>query len=152
MSFRGHTVVLMLFLLGSFSCKNQQKASEESEEGRSTKDWFYEVVSDKEFEPPEENGDFEKNDIWVEGDTLYIGITYSGGCEDHNFSLHTTGRYTKTKPPGLKLYFRHQDRDDPCRMVVNRTIKFNIKKLRYEASEAVMLSFYNMKDEVEYAY
>ncbi len=52
--------------------------------------------------PPEEP-------ITLNGDTLNVGVHYSGGCRDHDFILENCGNNST-----MYLWLTHNSHDDPC--------------------------------------
>ena len=50
----------------------------------------------------------------IENDMLTLTISYSGGCEMHDFTLVTDGSFMGSDPVQLVVALTHNDNDDSC--------------------------------------
>lgn len=50
----------------------------------------------------------------LEGDTLTLTLSYSGGCARHDFTLVTAGYFLEPNPVQLNLHLVHDVHEDPC--------------------------------------
>lgn len=71
----------------------------------------------------------------VSGDTLFAQVRYGGGCQEHEFSMHTTGAWMKSMPPQLMLYLDHKANNDNCRALITKEIAFDFSKTKYPGSK-----------------
>lgn len=88
----------------------------------------------------------------VLGDYLSIDVSYSGGCEEHEFKLITDGRYSATYPPELELVLRHEANNDLCRSYVDETLFFDLKPLKYDGTTRIVIRLTNNDKLYEYNY
>jgi hypothetical protein len=86
------------------------------------------------------------------GEYLLVDVSYSGGCEEHDFSLETTGKYTATYPPELEITLKHDNKGDGCRGIIDRKLWFDLRELKYEGTNRVLLVVTNTNMTLEYNY
>jgi len=101
----------------------------------------------------------EKNDPYtllgtrISGDTIFFNVQYGGGCEEHQFTLNTTGAWIKSMPPQLYLYLEHRANNDRCRALLTKEIAFDLSKTRYPGAKEVKLIINdNREQSVVYKY
>lgn len=68
-------------------------------------------------------------DILLEGNFLVLDVSYSGGCEEHEFTLYAERGFVETNPPGAEVYVSHESNGDACRQFIEETLVFNIQPL-----------------------
>ena len=73
--------------------------------------------------------------VYVDGDSIYLDITHSGGCGEHDYNLWKM-------PPGgadntIELIFEHKDYDDPCDAIVYKQLAFCLIPLREDGKSEV---------------
>ncbi len=56
-------------------------------------------------------------------------VRYSGGCEDHQFSVYWDGVATKSLPPQMVVNVYHDDRGDTCEAYLSDTVRFDAQEL-----------------------
>ena len=88
----------------------------------------------------------------VLGDFLSINVSYSGGCEEHEFELITDGRYSATYPPEIELVLRHDANNDRCRSYIDETLFFDLKPLQYDGTTRIVIRLTNNDNLYEYNY
>jgi len=98
-----------------------------------------ELVVSKQYEWTDKSDPFSLVSVRIDGDTLFAEVSYSGGCRDHAFKLSTTGAWMKSLPPQMEVWLEHNANEDNCRAVLTETLKFDIRKARYQASEEVVI-------------
>jgi len=79
----------------------------------------------------------EINAVSVEGDALIVTVSYSGGCEVHDFVLCWPDQsFTEGIPIGAYLDVWHDAHGDMCEAYVTEARRFDLMPLResYEAS------------------
>ena len=62
----------------------------------------------------------------LSGNTLSINISYSGGCEEHDFQLYGSMAVMKSMPPKRAIKLVHTANGDSCREFKEKTLTFNI--------------------------
>ncbi len=75
----------------------------------------------------------------LQGDLLAIWVTYSGGCETHDFNLIWKGEMLKSLPVQLPLYLNHKSNGDACRASITEEHIFNMASLRQPNAKSVKL-------------
>ncbi len=65
----------------------------------------------------------------IEGNTLYIDITFSGGCAWHKFELIGSPAVAKSLPPQRAIKLIHDNDNDSCESLVHETIEADIREL-----------------------
>jgi len=68
--------------------------------------------------------------IDLSGDLLTITVEYSGGCDDHVFSLHAGACVLESWPPQSDIYLVHDDPGDPCDAIVTEELVFDLVPLK----------------------
>lgn len=147
-SFSGLTFLLTLLFFALISCKQSKKAVSVNENittdemNSSAKDSIKFIRTDNSFTPPAENDPFNIVSVNLSGDILEIEVSYSGGCEQHNFDLVFNGAYKKSLPAKADLYLLHDNNNDQCRSIVEKKLFFNILSLRFPPNKAGELHLY----------
>ena len=66
----------------------------------------------------------------LEGETLTVSVTYSGGCEAHDYVLCLpAGGFSEGIPVGARLDIWHDAAGDYCEAVETETLTFDISSL-----------------------
>ena len=66
----------------------------------------------------------------IDGDTLTATVAYSGGCEDHTFTLCWDGSFLESAPVQVRLELLHTGPPDPCEAYPSETLGFDLTPLR----------------------
>jgi hypothetical protein len=67
----------------------------------------------------------------VENDILSTVVSYSGGCEKHEFTLGAVIGFTNTDVnPQVKLVLGHENNGDTCRSLIRERIDFDLSPLK----------------------
>jgi hypothetical protein len=72
----------------------------------------------------------------VEGNNLIIEVSYSGGCETHEFKLIGSPMIAKSLPPIRSIVLVHLGKGDACRQLVTEKLSFDIRDFAYTVSES----------------
>ncbi len=72
---------------------------------------------------------FEIKKVERKADSLYITVSYSGGCKEHSFDIVWNGSILQTYPLQANLLLKHYANEDPCYQKITEILKINIKKL-----------------------
>ena len=87
---------------------------------------------------------FDLQDIEIVGDTITLNITYSGGCEEHCFSLYMSpATFFESYPVQADLFLRHDSNGDACDALINKNVSFNLRPIA-----ELHKSFYGQYDEI----
>jgi len=96
--------------------------------------------------PPEEIqlDPFTLEEIEITGDTITLDVTYSGGCNEHDFSLFMSPAvFSESYPVQANLYLRHNGYDDACDALISEEASFDLRLI----AELYKI-FYGQYDEI----
>lgn len=85
-------------------------------------------------------------------DYLVLHVSYSGGCEDHDFEVLSTGKYTATYPPEVEIHVKHFDNGDICRGIIDEKRYFDVRTLQYPGTSRVRIVFAKTNKILDYIY
>lgn len=88
----------------------------------------------------------------VVNDYLVLNVSYSGGCEDHDFEVLSNGKYTATYPPEIVLHVKHYSNGDFCRGIIDEKRYFDLRPLQYPGTNRVRLVFAKSNKILDYIY
>ena len=74
--------------------------------------------------------------IGIEVDILEINVSYSGGCEEHEFSLFGSSSFKESLPVQIEVVLSHNDNDDPCDGIYAEEIAFDLSPLKEKWQKA----------------
>ena len=72
----------------------------------------------------------------IENDTLILTISYSGGCEIHDFTLVTNGSFLESDPVQLVVALTHDDNGDMCEAYPQERYSFDLEPIKTRYQEA----------------
>lgn len=72
----------------------------------------------------------------IENDTLTLTVSYSGGCETHDFTLVTDGSFMGSDPVHLVVTLTHDDNDDTCEAYPTDHYSFDLTSIKTLYQEA----------------
>ena len=74
------------------------------------------------------------NDAAIDGDTLTLNVSYSGGCEPHEFILVISESFVGTEPVELRVVLAHDANNDLCEAFLTEKYIFDLGviKTRYQ--------------------
>jgi hypothetical protein len=123
---------LPLILL-TLSCGNKDK------DGKKDDVLTSEGILVTDFAPYKDNANTAINTVSLEGNVLSMNVSYSGGCEEHEFTLLGSKMISKSLPPqrGITLY--HQNNNDSCRELITEDLAFDISDFAYGEKEIVLI-------------
>lgn len=92
--------------------------------------------------------------VRVEGNTMFIDMNYSGGCEDHTFEVIGSEMISKSLPPIRSVQLIHTAKGDQCKKLVEETLIVDISKLAYkqENGSMIFLLVNDLKNRIEYTF
>jgi hypothetical protein len=90
----------------------------------------------------------------ISGNTLVMRVSYSGGCENHQFDLVGNPNIAKSLPPIRSIELVHKSNGDACKAKMEETLRFNITNLAYkqEAGSVIKLNLGGWKEQLIYTY
>jgi hypothetical protein len=123
--------IFILFIISAVaSCK---KGTDDEKDARSTEiiltssySDFMDAFSNRSSEISDP---FELKDIVVEGDSVKITVSYSGGCRKHTFELIWNETLSLTTPPQTGMIILHNADGDMCEAYITDTLAFCISDL-----------------------
>jgi len=73
---------------------------------------------------------FTANSAWVNADTLFLDVEYSGGCAPHDFESWWNGAYMLSLPVQMNLEVVHDANGDLCRALIFEELALDLTELR----------------------
>lgn len=147
-------LILTIITLSIVSC-HSRKATKNKDAATEVATTPSEIIVDAEFQEPKENANFEISSASIENDILTLTVTYSGGCQEHEFKAYFNSIYLKSEPPKAGIFIHHINNDDLCKKLVTEELKFNLKTMRYPGKDRdykIMIGMNNYKGYLEYEY
>lgn len=76
------------------------------------------------------------NSATITDDTLKINVSYSGGCEKHQFTLVSSGVFRESSPVQLRGFIAHNANNDSCEAWLTDDYHFDLNaiKILYQAA------------------
>ena len=66
----------------------------------------------------------------LQGDTLSINVSYSGGCETHAFTLVAEERFLESFPVQLRVSLAHNANGDTCEAWITEDYDFDLTPIK----------------------
>jgi len=100
------------------------------------------------------NDAFAIHSMNVVGNTLFMEVSYSGGCKDHSFQVIGSPMIAKSMPPIRSVQVLHNGNGDKCRAVEGKTLEIDLSNLAYQqtAGSEIYLTFEGWKERVKYTF
>lgn len=100
------------------------------------------------------NDAYDLKSVKIEGNFMIFEVSYSGGCEQHEFRLIGSKMLSKSLPPIRAIQLAHNGRGDKCKSIVTEKLKFSISNLAYntDAGNKIILQLENYSPTFEYSY
>ena len=80
--------------------------------------------------------DYVLRDTAITDDTLRLTVSYSGGCEPHEFTLVTSGTFLESSPVRLPISVAHNANDDSCEAFPTEVYHFDLTDIKALYQEA----------------
>ena len=95
-------------------------------------------------EPPHEMDSdatdaFDLIDAEVDGDSLRVKVSYSGGCALHEFKLLANDPALRSMPPQQLLRIEHAANADPCRALIEEVRSFDLSAFQASPRGVMLL-------------
>lgn len=97
------------------------------------------IAVDREYAWPGTTDHFEIISKSIVGDSLILEVEYGGGCETHDFHMHTNQIWKKSNPIQLNIWLEHNSHEDRCRAMLRETLVFDLKNCRYKMGGTTVL-------------
>ena len=68
---------------------------------------------------------FTIREVMVVDTSLFINVSYSGGCENHFFDLVWPEIITQQYPPDITVYLYHNANGDLCKALLTKTLAYD---------------------------
>lgn len=90
----------------------------------------------------------------IDGNTLTISISYSGGCVDNIFEFQGSTSISKSLPAIRPCMLLRKGSVDNCKALIKRELKFDISELAYkkEAGNEIMLTIDGYEGKLSYKF
>lgn len=72
----------------------------------------------------------------INGDTLRIEVSYSGGCVTHDFKFLVGRSFMESYPVRTFTFLSHEDNDDECDNLITEELTFDLTPLKTTYQEA----------------
>ncbi|MCY4401534.1 MAG: hypothetical protein OXD54_03080 [Candidatus Poribacteria bacterium] len=80
--------------------------------------------------------EFALNSASIDGDTLNVNLSYSGGCETHQFTLVASNSFLESFPVQLPIYISHNANGDTCEAYPTEDYQFDLTQIKTLYQEA----------------
>ncbi|MCH2230733.1 MAG: hypothetical protein MK105_10350 [Crocinitomicaceae bacterium] len=67
--------------------------------------------------------------VRISGNTMYVDVSYGGGCGDHSFEMNGSMAVMKSFPPQRAVKITHKNHKDYCKAIVTKTLEIDISEL-----------------------
>ena len=73
---------------------------------------------------------FEISRSKISRDTLHLTFSYSGGCEDHEFVIFCSGKFTADAPFSTDILISHDAHNDTCEAMISEEVIIDIAPIK----------------------
>ena len=74
--------------------------------------------------------EYSLNSASIANDTLNISVSYSGGCEEHQFTLVVSDTFLESFPVQLHVYLAHNGNGDTCEAYPTDNYRFDLTPIK----------------------
>lgn len=94
------------------------------------------------------------NSVEINGNTLFIDVSYGGGCKEHEFEVVGSEMIAKSLPPIRGIQLVHHSNGDNCRAIVRKRLEIDIKDLAYqqEKGSEIYLTLEGWEERILYTF
>lgn len=75
----------------------------------------------------------------IEGNKMYLSVSYSGGCQEHSFKLIGSPNISKSLPPIRAIQLFHTNNGDSCRELISKIIEVDLTALAYKQEDGSVI-------------
>ena len=145
------SIILLFSALLATSCNTRKKQQKSIIEKDTEMTILLEPTVDNSFSIPEGKPDYTIKSAEITDSVLTINITYTGGCEDHNFELMFNGMYMKSLPRKANLYLKHESNGDICKKLILLELKYNLSSILGDAKQAANFNLFSYPTILKYS-
>ncbi|MDA1029061.1 MAG: hypothetical protein O3B41_08430 [Bacteroidetes bacterium] len=117
-------LLIALLVLASAGCD-----SERLDDGSTSLDERRSVIIDWDGPAPHPGDPFKISSAVFDDRVLKLEVSYSGGCEEHTFTLYTSNHIALSMPPQLTGWVVHDGHNDLCEAYITETIELDMSEL-----------------------
>jgi len=128
----------LLLLIGFAGCKSRKDALETTTTTATVPEHPESIIAE-DFSAYKNGASTTISSVTIEKNVMIINVSYSGGCEKHEFKLIGSKLIQKSLPPKRGIMLYHTNNGDSCRSIVEEELRFNITNLSYEGKEMVLI-------------
>ncbi|MFY0624720.1 MAG: hypothetical protein JXR07_00380 [Reichenbachiella sp.] len=143
-------LIFILSILVFFSCEEENTADDLSVDFNSIQDQQHYDNASQETDP------FELNWVVLDDWILSLSVSYSGGCEDHDFTLVWPEGILAIYPPQFIVFVTHDGNGDLCEAYPTETLTFDLSNnplgLNLETLQAAKFGVVNASNSEEVFY
>ena len=154
------TILILLAVYGgAASCRNQKSTSMDNTPPETLAAYFTQQIQHPLVIQEVANTDGLRHDAFsiagmrINGDTLLVDVTFSGGCSQHVFTMSTNKQWLKSMPPQIHLELTHDGHQDACRELFMGTLRFDLTTIRHPQSKSIQIILNkNTQEKITYTY
>ena len=101
---------------------------------------------------------FNLNSVELKKDILLVNISYSGGCEEHEFDLVGTS-FMESNPVQVDVLLSHDANNDTCEMWITQENAYNLLPLKkawqrsyHEKSGTIVVNLQGWEESIYYEF
>lgn len=69
-------------------------------------------------------------DVSIRRNTLYLTVSYGGGCREHEFELYGASAFLESYPAQASLFLSHDGNEDLCDALIRAELAFDLLPLK----------------------
>jgi hypothetical protein len=150
--------VLLFFLVFIFSCKTQKNNQRCILSKKQLTDTTLKatLVNYSSYLLKKENGSdpIKILDAKIIKNQLQLNVSYSGGCEKHNFKITGDSSISKSLPPIRSVELFHFANGDACKKLIIEELLIDLSELAYKQEEGseIYLSLNGWDQKISYVF
>lgn len=92
--------------------------------------------------------------VRISGNTMFVNVSYGGGCGEHSFEMNGSMAVMKSLPPQRAIKLTHTNHEDYCKAIVRETLEIDITELSdvKKAGSTIVLLLDGWKERIEYTF
>lgn len=150
------SIAFLLIGLFVFSCgtkNNEVKSSDKKETTEQTKPERNIMLTAK-FGMFDPSSPFEIQKVTVKGNTMFVDISYPGGCGVHEFKAVGNLAIMKSMPPQRMMKVIHTSKSELCKSIVNNTLEIDITEMANDKTpgSVIYLLLEGWEERIEYTF
>jgi len=99
--------------------------------------------------------EFQLDSVWIQGDVIFLRVTYGGGCQNHYFWLFMSpDTFFESYPVQVAFFLRHYSYNDQCDALITRDLAFSLRPMIirhrqvYHRDDDILVNMYHFADSV----